>query len=292
MIKVNLFSCLMFLFCIFCLSSCSIQKRIYQPGFYIQNSHNVEKESASVNSEYVEPIYSSANSEISDVIYLSASGKDNLISNKLDTLRACVTILTTDKRELKVVISDMNDLNISYRLCDNPSGPVYSIPTNQVHKFNFNNNDSELYDLMVLKNGEIVKSNISEIDETSIKYKRLDNLNGPLYTIPKNQVYLINYKNGSSDLFNKNQVSGDSEYYVKESPKETKPSSEKSDSMGLGVTSLLFGIVGMFVAYAIPFGLLAILFGSFGLNKKLNGLAIAGCVLGLICIILGLMIYI
>ena len=273
-----------------CLSSCSVQKRVYQPGYYIQHIQNSSNQSASTHNEAIDLVNSSLNSETICFNSVVSSEMVDFKEDRLDTLKSCVTILTTDKRELKVLISDMNDLNISYRLCDNPNGPVYSIPTNQVHKFNFKNNDSDIYDLLVLKNGELIRSSISEIDESSVKYKRLDNMNGPLYTIPKTQVYLINYKNGSSDMFNSNQTSSEVEYYVKESPKEIKSEPEKSQSKGFGITSFIFGLIGMYLAFALPFGLLAVVFGSIGLNKKLNGLAIAGLILGLICIILGLMV--
>jgi len=58
-------------------------------------------------------------------------------------------------------------------------------------------------DILVLRSGEIVKAKVSEIDLKSIKYKKADNLSGPIYTIPKDSVLSITYENGSKDVFNK-----------------------------------------------------------------------------------------
>lgn len=48
-----------------------------------------------------------------------------------------------------------------------------------------------------------IKSKIIEITESEIKYKKWENLGGPLYNISKNRVYMIIYENGQRDTFNK-----------------------------------------------------------------------------------------
>lgn len=40
-----------------------------------------------------------------------------------------------------------------------------------------------------------------EVNETQIKYKRCDNLEGPLIVVNKNDVYSIKYTNGNTDNF-------------------------------------------------------------------------------------------
>ncbi len=57
-------------------------------------------------------------------------------------------------------------------------------------------------DNIVLKSGEEIKAKVEEVGLTEIKYKRTDNPTGPVYTVSKNDVLLINYQNGTKDVFN------------------------------------------------------------------------------------------
>jgi hypothetical protein len=56
-------------------------------------------------------------------------------------------------------------------------------------------------DTITLVTGELVKTKIVEIGQTEIKYKKFDNLNGPIYSIEKSNVTLIRYENGTTDHF-------------------------------------------------------------------------------------------
>ena len=49
-------------------------------------------------------------------------------------------------------------------------------------------------DLIVLKNGDEIKAKVLEINDAEIKYKRCDNLNGPLIVINKWDVFMINIR--------------------------------------------------------------------------------------------------
>lgn len=62
-------------------------------------------------------------------------------------------------------------------------------------------NFSYSQDLITTKNGDIVKAKVLEITTSEIKYKKIDNLSGPTYSILKSDVFSINYKNGSKDVF-------------------------------------------------------------------------------------------
>jgi hypothetical protein len=55
-------------------------------------------------------------------------------------------------------------------------------------------------DVMTLKIGEEWKVKVLEINEETIKYKRCDNFDGPLYTIGKEKVYAITYTNGYKEV--------------------------------------------------------------------------------------------
>ena len=56
-------------------------------------------------------------------------------------------------------------------------------------------------DILVLKNGEEIKVKFSEVLPDMVKYKKWDNQNGPLYSEPKGNIFMIKYQNGSKDVF-------------------------------------------------------------------------------------------
>ena len=57
-------------------------------------------------------------------------------------------------------------------------------------------------DMIVLLNGNIIEAKVMEIHPTDIRYKRIDNLNGPVIIIPKDSVLSIKYENGLLEIIN------------------------------------------------------------------------------------------
>lgn len=57
-------------------------------------------------------------------------------------------------------------------------------------------------DRIVMKNGNTLEAKVFEIQLTEIKYKRFDNLTGPLYSLLKSDVFLIMYENGTKEVIN------------------------------------------------------------------------------------------
>ena len=55
-------------------------------------------------------------------------------------------------------------------------------------------------DVIVKKDGSTIQSKVMEINEREIKFKKWSNLEGPMYTINKNEVNSINYQNGEVEL--------------------------------------------------------------------------------------------
>ncbi|WP_041734971.1 hypothetical protein [Dyadobacter fermentans] len=58
-------------------------------------------------------------------------------------------------------------------------------------------------DVIVTKDNVKIDAVIKEIDETTVKYKRFSNPNGPQYTIKKEEVVTILYANGEVDAIRK-----------------------------------------------------------------------------------------
>lgn len=57
-------------------------------------------------------------------------------------------------------------------------------------------------DHIILKNGNTMEAKVTEIQSAGIKYKRVDNLNGPVYALPKSEVFMILYENGTKEVIN------------------------------------------------------------------------------------------
>ncbi|OFX67638.1 MAG: hypothetical protein A2X12_06870 [Bacteroidetes bacterium GWE2_29_8] len=59
---------------------------------------------------------------------------------------------------------------------------------------------SNAQDFISKKNSEEIKAKVLEVTQTEIKYKKFDNINGPIYTINKSDVFSIKYENGTSEI--------------------------------------------------------------------------------------------
>jgi len=57
-------------------------------------------------------------------------------------------------------------------------------------------------DMIVLVNGNMIEAKVEEISTTEIKYRRFDNLRGPLIIINKSEVFSIRYENGAVEVIN------------------------------------------------------------------------------------------
>lgn len=57
-------------------------------------------------------------------------------------------------------------------------------------------------DIITTKKGEDIISTVLEVNPTEIKYRKQDNLSGPMFTILKSEILMIRYANGSKDIFN------------------------------------------------------------------------------------------
>lgn len=58
------------------------------------------------------------------------------------------------------------------------------------------------FDVIVKLNGDIVYGLVKEVGPYFISYQRTDIPNGPIYTIPRNEVYVISYRNQVKDYIN------------------------------------------------------------------------------------------
>lgn len=61
---------------------------------------------------------------------------------------------------------------------------------------------TQAQDVILKRNGEEVQAKVQEISLHEIKYKRYDNLDGPMISILKQEVFMIKYENGTKEVFN------------------------------------------------------------------------------------------
>jgi hypothetical protein len=56
-------------------------------------------------------------------------------------------------------------------------------------------------DIITLNSGDDIKAKVEEIDIDNVKYKKYDNLSGPIYILKKSDIFMIKYENGDKDIF-------------------------------------------------------------------------------------------
>jgi hypothetical protein len=148
-------------------------------------------------------------------------------------------------------------------------------------------------DVIILKNGDEIKSIVAEVLPDQIKYKKFENKQGPSYGIEKSKVFMIRYANGSKDVFNQVQApptkatkpvvktvyaesSQEKTHYRAVPVRKNTPSSYYGNS---GVRSMIFGGISLptgFFADSQGIGFFLgdetdIPIGDSGLNATING---------------------
>ena len=61
-------------------------------------------------------------------------------------------------------------------------------------------------DIILKKNADEIQAKVLKVAETEIEYKKWENLDGPIYTIPANEIFIIKYQNGSKDIISANSA--------------------------------------------------------------------------------------
>jgi hypothetical protein len=64
--------------------------------------------------------------------------------------------------------------------------------------------NTKAQDIITTLTGEEIKSKVIEITTFEIKYRKIENINGPIYNILKSDVLMVKYENGSKDIFTTN----------------------------------------------------------------------------------------
>lgn len=218
--------------------------------------------------------------------YISYASKKNKITSSNQTVKAKAPkeVLSIEKIvPTESVVEPTQDSELASANENNYTKPA---------KKPFLKLKDECGDVITFKTGDEIKAKVVEINDKEIKYKRCDNLDGPLIIAYKYEVLMIKYTNGSKDVFNE------------EKPQEQKQNKPQTPQQGphpsarvhpLAISSLLCALFG----WAVGLGpIMAIIFGvnalrdinAFPATYSGRGLAIAGIVIGGLIIFLILFI--
>lgn len=64
-------------------------------------------------------------------------------------------------------------------------------------------------DKIILKNGVTIEAKVLEINKSTVKYKKLNNLEGPTFVEDKSGIQIILYENGENEIFEESSVQKD-----------------------------------------------------------------------------------
>jgi hypothetical protein len=56
-------------------------------------------------------------------------------------------------------------------------------------------------DSIITRSGQVIPAKVNEVTQTEVKYRKPSNPDGPLYVMSKSDVVVIEYKNGTKDVF-------------------------------------------------------------------------------------------
>lgn len=205
----NIYHYLLFLIILLVNFDCSYQKRLYRKGYYV--------DWLSQKHSFFKKSFSSAQKEKS---FVSAENTMPNFSSKF----------------------------ISNHYQDNYSTVIAS---QQNIQYFIKNKSSLLQDTcgdkLILRSGDEYLVKIIEITEKEIKYKRCDNLDGPIYLMNKEKIYVIIYRNGYKEYIYTEKFSDDK---VSKSSNQTSKAS-KSYPISLVLAIVFLGLTIFYIGIAL-----------------------------------------
>ena len=149
-------------------------------------------------------------------------------------------------------------------------------------------------DNIILNSGTQIRGKVIEIGLDDLRYKRCDNLNGPIVVLPKHFVFMVQYANGQTENFKQSTNANTS--------KAEKTPRKKLDVLGLigfilTIVSIPFWwLISMLIGMIA--GVLGIVFGSISMARILKrpesrmglGFAIVSLILGVVLVAVSLIL--
>jgi hypothetical protein len=183
---------------------------------------------------------------------------------------------------------------------DNTFHPIYNVKVPSVSssyneskaKQDTNKIQEVKCDTIILKSGSIIIGRVEEIGQSELKYRRCNNLTGPIISVLKSDVTKVLYSNGTSDLFGPQDTAIPSQNYYPNQNYLSSTNTTPAKVEGLGLAGFVSSLVGLFIA-SIPLGIIAIVFGNISLSKikknpqryKGKGFAVASIIIGIVDVV-------
>lgn len=71
-------------------------------------------------------------------------------------------------------------------------------------------------DIIIRKNGDELQVKVLEITNSEVSFKKISNIEGPNYTLSKDEIFMIKYENGDKDVFSDESLLHKNQMYNKE----------------------------------------------------------------------------
>ncbi len=250
---------------IFC-SSCKVEKRLYQSGYHVEWVKAPPKHKQSESSKYkpvsVPTDLKSPNTEqVERFTFVETTPIDYDLTATTTFSENLVGEVLEQKKSLTAVLKQSSE---------KPSDRV----------------SEESCETVVLTDGRRLVVKVLEITQTELRYRKCNYPDGPVVFLNKSDVDRVIYENGAEDI-----ISGYSAPRENGNVQSGTPAAGKRLEV-LGLLSMIFGILGFFIA-GIPLGLTAVILGFISMSKFASrpgefmgrGFMIAGIIIGFVAIV-------
>ncbi len=230
-----------FILSIIIFSSCTVEKRTYRKGYYVNWHHRNDGKKEKALAHNTENAIQEPSKK--ETVIVSHNASENALA-----------LANADEEVIKKAA---------------PRKTIFS--------------KDDCGDMITMKNGDELKVKVIEINDKEIKYKRCDNLDGPLITVNKSDVFMIKYANGTKEVF-KDTPSTKPNQQQQPQNNGNKNVNKQPEVLPLAIASLVAGLLWVYFLGSIA----AIIMGAIAIRKineepgkyQGKGLAIAGIVLG------------
>lgn len=131
---------------IVCLASCTIEKRLYRPGYHIETSIFSKSAPSSTNS--VEPDKIARKSNETFALSEKQFSRELTVEASLQYEDAvCDTILLRNGKRILGKIEKIDPTSVFYKRCENPTGPSYVETIVNIDRISFSSGEVEVFDL-------------------------------------------------------------------------------------------------------------------------------------------------
>lgn len=202
--KANAFLNSFLLLVLICfLQNCTLQKRIYQKGYYVSFKKNKTIPKSTIE------IVSDINSN--DLLASNNNDLSNIFTKKTHPADSCGDLLIfNDSTRLAVKVVEINEQQVKYKRCDNFNGPQFSVYKNKVATIIYSNGVKEVLtkrsvgckDSLILINGNKMLVAVTEVTSEFVKYKSCNDLKGPERELSLSNIGKIRYSDGRVTKYN------------------------------------------------------------------------------------------